>query len=71
MAICFGGKPCRYDDCCHFIADCIPQDYKEHEYCGKCKHAFVNKPKGFWEKLFEPKPKECIDRFDNIHQPIG
>ena len=71
MVLYLGNFPCRYKDCCHYLEDCTTTDYKEHKYCGRCKNAYFNQPKGFWERLFERKPKECINRFDNLHQPIG
>ena len=60
MSLCIGSKPCKYNDCCHFIEDCA--DYKTIEHCKSCREAYHNK-----KPIKITKEKDCLDRY----APLG
>jgi hypothetical protein len=67
MVLCLGNKPCKYDDCFHYVEDCTDQQYKEHSFCGQCKHAYVNEPEPWWKTIFKrQEPIRMMNRFKQI-----
>jgi len=60
MALALGNSPCKYSDCIHYISDCADYEYRDMEYCGKCKYMWYH------IKVSKKKEMKQVDRFKEI-----